>query len=111
MPDPKFKLMAGGSGLRIEVPDVSGMTEVDIHFREETVFQKQSSWEFRPFSTVENINVYAIAYCLALWDEIFDLFLLFYETLRHIELCNSVISQIQRNPPKLSNSVCVCNSK
>ena len=39
--------------------------------------------------------------CLALWDEIFDHFPLFDDTLRHIELCNSVISQIQENTPKL----------
>ena len=38
---------------------------------------------------------------LALCDEIFDHFPLFYETSCHIELCNSVASQMQRNPPKL----------
>ena len=41
-------------------------------------------------------------YCLALWDEIFDPFPLFDETLRHIELCNSVISEVCQN---FSNSV------
>ena len=40
-------------------------------------------------------------YCLALCEEIFKQFPLFDETLRHIELCNSVISHTQRNPPKL----------
>ena len=33
-------------------------------------------------------------YCLALWNEIFYYFPLFYEILRHTELCNSVISHI-----------------
>ena len=32
-------------------------------------------------------------------DEIFNHFPLFDETLRHIELCNSLISPIQRNLP------------
>ena len=36
-------------------------------------------------------------YCLALCDIMFDHFPLFDETLRHIELCNSVISHIQGN--------------
>ena len=31
VPDPVFSI-AGGGGLRIEIPDVSGLTEVDIHF-------------------------------------------------------------------------------
>jgi hypothetical protein len=35
VPSPKFKVMAGGTGLRIEVPDVSGMTQVDLHFRQD----------------------------------------------------------------------------
>ncbi len=35
VPDPKFKVKSGG-GLRIEVPDVSGMTQVDIHFRQDS---------------------------------------------------------------------------
>ena len=35
----------------------------------------------------------------------FDKFPLFDETLRHIELCNSVTSQIQQNPQKMNNSV------
>ena len=39
--------------------------------------------------------------CLAQCDEILDHFPLFDYTLRHIELCNSVISQILQNPPKL----------
>ena len=38
---------------------------------------------------------------LLLCDEIFNHFPLFAETLRHVELCNGVISQIQENPPKL----------
>ena len=38
---------------------------------------------------------------LALCDEIFNHFPLFDETSGNIELCNSVISPIQRNPPKL----------
>ena len=33
-------------------------------------------------------------YCLALCDEKFDYFPLFDESLRHMELCNSVIDQI-----------------
>ena len=32
----------------------------------------------------------------------FNLFLLFCGTLRHIELCSSVISHMQRNPPTLT---------
>ena len=42
--------------------------------------------------------------CLALWDEIFDHFPLFDDTLRHIELCNSVISQIQEKHQNFANS-------
>ena len=41
-------------------------------------------------------------YSLYLCDEMFNHFPLFDETLRHIEVSNSVISHIQRNPPKLS---------
>ena len=37
---------------------------------------------------------------------IFNYFPLFDETFRHIELCNSVISHKQRNPPNVSNRVC-----
>ena len=44
---------------------------------------------------------YWLCYCLALFYKISYHFLLFHETLRHIELCNSVISQMQLNPPKL----------
>ena len=44
-------------------------------------------------------------YCLAQCDEILDHFPLFDYTLRHIELCNSVISQILQNPPNFSYSV------
>ena len=43
--------------------------------------------------------------CFAPCDEIFYHFLLFEETFCQIELCNSVIGHMQRNPPKLSNSV------
>ena len=43
------------------------------------------------------------SYCLALCDECLDRFPLFDETLHHIELSNSGISQIQRNPPSFSN--------
>ena len=39
-------------------------------------------------------------YCLALCNEIFDHLPIFDETLRHIELCNSVIRHMHRNPPK-----------
>ena len=39
-------------------------------------------------------------YCLALCDKIFDHFPLFEETVRHIKLCSTIISNIQRNPPK-----------
>ena len=48
---------------------------------------------------LENLTDDAFAY-IALCDEIFNNFSLFDKTLRHIELCNSVISQIQGNPPK-----------
>ena len=40
-------------------------------------------------------------YCLALCEEIFDNFPLFDETVRYIELWNSVIRHIQRNLPTL----------
>ena len=40
-------------------------------------------------------------YCIALCDVIYDLFSLFDESLRHIELCNSVFSQIEQNLPQL----------
>ena len=54
--------------------------------------------------TVKKLNCWRC--CLALCDEMFDHFHLFDETLRHIELCNSVICQIQWNHPhKISNSV------
>ena len=54
---------------------------------------------YRDMHTIRKFNYWP--YCLALCDEIFHNFTLFDKTLRHIELCNSVISQIQRNPPKL----------
>ena len=41
---------------------------------------------------LDNVTVF-----LVLWDELFYHFPLVYETLLNIELCNSVISQIQRN--------------
>ena len=44
-------------------------------------------------------------YCLVVGDENFDHFPLFDETLRHLELCTSVVSQMQRNQKNLSNSV------
>ena len=46
-------------------------------------------------------NLLMTLYGLALSDEMLDHFPLFDETVRHIELCNSVISYIQRNPSKL----------
>ena len=45
------------------------------------------------YCTVNKFNLWR--YCLARCDEIFDHFTLLDETLRHSELCNSVISQIQ----------------
>ena len=48
--------------------------------------------------TVRKFNWWRFCYKSALCDEIFDT--LFDLTLRHIDLCNSVISHIQRNPPK-----------
>ena len=48
---------------------------------------------------LENLTDDAMA--LAVCDEIFDPFPRFEETLRHIEVFNSVISQKTRNPPKL----------
>ena len=50
---------------------------------------------------LEKFTDVAVAPC----DETFDHFLLFEETVSQIELCNSVIGHMQRNPPKLSNSV------
>ena len=63
---------------------------------------------FMEYTTYYIRNIYGIMtytvrkfnwwrYWLALWDEIFGHKTLIDETLRHIELCNSVISQIQRN--------------
>ena len=40
-------------------------------------------------------------WCLALCNESFYHFSLFDEIFRHMELCNSIVSQIQRNPSKL----------
>ena len=51
-------------------------------------------------SLLENLTDNAIAYCLAVCYKILDYFPVFDETLRNIELCNGVISHIQRNPPK-----------
>ena len=40
--------------------------------------------------------------CSSMWQNFrFDHFPPFDQTIRHIELCNSVVSHIQRNPPKL----------
>ena len=53
--------------------------------------------------TVRKVNWWR--YCLDLCDEIFDHFPLFDETLRHKELCKSVVSQLQLNPPKFCLTV------
>ena len=53
----------------------------------------------RDLHTVRKFNWWR--YCWALCDEIFDHFPLLDETSLHIELGNSVISQIKLNPPKL----------
>ena len=64
-----------------------------------------SYFNIHSHTLLENLTDDAIAYCLAVFDEIFDHFPLFDETLRHIELCNNVISQIQRIRQNLSNHV------
>ena len=48
-------------------------------------------------------------HCLTLCDEMFAHFPLFDETLRHTELCNSVISQPLRNPSTLFYQCTACN--
>ena len=58
-----------------------------------------------PYMTYTVRKFYFWRYCLALWDEILIHLPLFDKPLRHIELCNSVFSQIQRNPPTLCLTV------
>ena len=55
----------------------------------------KSALIFQRIHTVRQFNYFISS---AVGDEIFDQFPLFDETLRHIKLCNSFISQIQGNP-------------